>query len=104
MSLTPDHIRRVRGEILGHVYRNHHAQMSRLTHVLLWDILTRSGHFISEDEVITIIQDLCDRGYLKCETRRLGKTTTIVLHSIEITPKGRDLIEETLKPDPAVAL
>lgn len=100
MKLSPEHLVRLRREVLQHVYNNHAAQMHRLQHLTLLDILRRRGYStLAERDIITVIQTLCDRKYLTCETNIDDYTGDVLLHSIQITPSGCNLIEGFAKDE-----
>ncbi|MEZ2347415.1 hypothetical protein [Terriglobus sp. RCC_193] len=100
MKLSPDHLVRLRREVLQHVYNNHAAQMHRLQHLTLLDILRRRGYStLGERDIITVLQDLCDRKYLTCETEHDDWSGDLLLKSIEITPVGRNLVEGFAKDE-----
>lgn len=94
--------KRMRGMILQLLQTNHEQQRSRFDSSMLWSALVRGlGFDASENDVITVLQDLCDRGYIKYveqRNRRLGEYRIV---QIELCPKGRDLLEGTIE-DPAV--
>lgn len=94
--------KRMRGMILQLLQTNHEQQRSRFDSSMLWSALVRGlGFDASENDVITVLQDLCDRGYIKYveqRNRRLGEYRIVM---IELCPKGRDLLEGTTE-DPAV--
>ena len=79
------------------VFERHHNQQTRFSDVTLWSMLLRVGFSLGQDEVVTVLQDLCDRGYVRFEeekNRRTGRTTIAL---IQVTPKGRDLVERGSK-------
>jgi hypothetical protein len=96
--------KRLRGTILQLLCTNHDAQASRFDATALWSALVRGLNFdASRNEVKTVIQDLCGRGYCTCKERKNLETGEVFLSQIELTPKGRDLLEGTIE-DPAVEL
>lgn len=97
-------VRQLRAAILQIVYDNHFRQRSRLRLVPLLGALTRLFFDVSEDELITVLQDLKERKYLdfKRDEERYRKNREIVIGEIEIKPAGRDLVEKT-NVDPAVS-
>ena len=97
-------MKRLRGAILQLLCTNHDAQSSRFDATALWSALVRGLNFdASRNEVKTILQDLCGRGYCTCVERKDKNTGEVWISQIELTPKGRDLLEETIT-DPAVEL
>jgi hypothetical protein len=69
----------------------------------LYGAVTRLYFDVSEDEFITVLQDLKERGYLSFQRdeelyRKKRKT---MIGEIQVLPAGRDLVEKT-RVDPAV--
>ena len=96
-------MKRLRGAILTLVYTGHRDQRSRLDDVALWGLMQDLQFDVGQDDVITLLQDLEERELLsfKEKKNRLNNRTEISL--IQITPKGRDLVEGTIT-DAAVVL
>jgi hypothetical protein len=95
--LLADNIRQLRSAILQIVYE------SRLRMIPLYGAVTRLYFDVSEDEFITVLQDLKERGYLSFQRdeelyRKKRKT---MIGEIQVLPAGRDLVEKT-RVDPAV--
>jgi hypothetical protein len=101
--LTNDHIKRYRGEILRLLAVNHRGQKSRLDHVTMWYSLRGIGCDVGEDDVLTLLQDMCDRGYVRYDETRDRKTNEVRISKIEITSGGRDVFEGT-RSDAAIYL
>lgn len=104
--LTPmdvDMTRRLRGEILKLVYENHRAQKTRLDDALLWSVLRRLMFDVNRNQVLTLIQDLGERGYLHFAQQKDDYTGRVWIRDIQILPTGRDLVEGSYE-DPGVAL
>ncbi len=99
--LDPKGARQLRGMILRLVYVNHNAQGTRLNSTLIWGVLDREGWRFSLDDVLTMTQDLSDRGYLRFQKMRDPVKNRWHLFAIELTAEGRDLFDG-LKEDPAV--
>lgn len=101
-------VRRLRGAVLELVYARHSEQQSRMDHVALWSMLRELQHDAGENDVLTVLQDLKDRGYLTFSEKKNRLTNRTEISLIQITPKGRDLVEEVVSkgtsPDAAVAL
>jgi hypothetical protein len=102
--LQGDSVRELRATVLKIVYENHLQQRSRLRLVPLYGAVSRLFFDVSEDEMITVMQDLKERGYLSYQRdealyRKKRKT---VIGEIQILPAGRDLVEKT-RVDPAVS-
>lgn len=93
--------RRLRGVILKLIYQNHDRQEPRLDDVMLAGVLERLQYDISVDMVRTTVQDLGDRGLLNFDQIRDRRNGEVFIRKIQITPKGRDLVEGTAS-DPAV--
>ncbi len=102
--LQGDNVRELRATILQLVYENHLKQRSRLRLLPLYGAVTRLFFDVSENELLTVIQDLKERGYLTFERDEelYRKTRKTVIGEIQILPAGRDLVEKT-KADPAVS-
>jgi len=94
--------KRLRGMILELLQTNHDEQKSRFDSTMLWSALVRGlGFDASENDVITMLQDLRGRSYIsytEIKNLRLGVYRIV---QIELCPKGRDLLEGTIA-DPAV--
>jgi hypothetical protein len=70
----------------------------------LWSALLRGLCFdVSKNEVKTLLQDLGDRGYLRFNRVLNHDTGDAYLVQVELTAKGRDLLEGTIT-DPAVEI
>jgi hypothetical protein len=87
--------KRLRGEILELVDEGHQEQRSRFTDVILWGVLQRLKYDVSQNDVITVLQDLKDRSYLTFEQDKDRRTGVVRISQIQITPRGRDLLEGT---------
>jgi hypothetical protein len=97
-------LKRLRGAILELLRDNHDRQWSHLDATALWSALLRGLRFdVSKNEVKTLLQDLGDRGYVRYIQQKDNDTGEVFLVQIELTAKGRDLLEETIT-DPAVEL
>jgi DNA-binding PadR family transcriptional regulator len=97
-------LKRHRGVILQFLDSNHFQQLSRMDDVEMWGLMMDMGYRVGQEYVITLLQDLSDRGYvtLRPEMNRLNGRTH--LKQIQITPKGRDLVNRTGGEDPAVLI
>jgi hypothetical protein len=88
--------------ILELLQTNHDQQRTRFDSSMLWSALVRGlGFDASENDVMTVLQDLCGRGYVKYTELKNLKKGEYRIVQIELTPKGRDLLEGTIE-DPAV--
>lgn len=95
--------RRMAGRILTLVMRNHVLQHSRLDHLDLLSVMSEDLHYdISENLLLTLCQDMEERGYLKFEQEK-DKDNVVSLRRIQITPAGRD-IARGIKSDDAVQI
>ncbi len=101
MTTDVSQSKRVRGAIVDMLYVRHQMQQSRVDHVQLWHMLRDIGHDIGENDAITQVQDLGDRGYLTFTSTRNRFTNRTSITLIQLTARGRDLKEETIV-DPAV--
>jgi predicted transcriptional regulator len=100
-ALAVEAWKRLRGQILELVDEGHKEQRSRLTAIILWGVLQRLKYDVSENDVITLLQDLKERGYLALNEEKNRRNGYVTISQIQITPRGRDLLEGTLT-DPAV--
>ncbi len=97
-------MKRLRGAILQLLQTNHDEQKTRFDATALWTALVRGlGFDASRNEVKTTLQDLCDRGYVRYKDKKNNDTGEVTIWQIEMTAKGRDLVEETIE-DAAVEL
>jgi hypothetical protein len=93
--------RRLRGVILKLIAQNHEKQQMRLDDITLTGVLERLQYDVYVDLVRAMLQDLHERALLEFIEERNRKTGEIFIRKIQITPKGRDLVEGTIG-DPAV--
>ncbi len=94
----------LRGNILDLLRTTHDGQHSHLTSSTVWNALVRGlGYDVTKNEVTTMLQDLGGRGYVTFQRHKNEIDGNVRLLELEITPKGRDLLEGTIK-DPAVEL
>jgi hypothetical protein len=99
--LAVELVKRLRGLILELVNEGHQEQRSRYSDVVMWGVLQRLKHDVSQNELITVLQDLKERGYLSFFQEKDRRTGVVRISQIQITPAGRDLLEGT-DSDPAV--
>lgn len=101
--LQADNIRNLRAAILQIIYDNHFERRSRLRLTPLHGALDRLRFEVSEDELVTVLEDLKERGYLTFskDEQKWRKSRELVIGEIQIMPAGRDLVEKT-RNDPAV--
>ncbi len=90
--------RQLRGLILTLVYVNQRRQGNRLTSTVIRGTLQREGYQFSRNDVLTILQDLKDRDYLRYSQMR-DDDERLFIFNIEITAIGRDLIDGYIPDD-----
>ena len=96
--------KRLRGAILKLLQTNHNQQSTRFDSTALWSALVRGlGFDASRNDVMTMLQDLCGRMYVVYKEKKNDDTGEVRIWQIELTPRGRDLLEETVE-DAAVEL
>lgn len=100
--MIPEKARRMRGAMLMVLCGNHNRQAARMDDVSIGRALMSLLFDVSANEVVTVLQDLKDREYVRFVPRRNSLTGRTYLEQIEITARGRDLVEESSRPDPAV--
>lgn len=93
--------KRLRGHVLRYVYNGHRAQAMKSDDLMVWGFLMDLGFRVGQKETIATVQDLCERGYLKCTEAFDEREGCTHLRAIMITPAGRDLVEK-LKRDEAI--
>jgi hypothetical protein len=96
---SPAAARQLRGVLLRLLYVNHNRQLHRPSSTALWSVVQRKGYEFVREDIITILQDLKQRGYVVYEQMR--DAGSVRLLSIEITHRGRDVCDK-YKSDPAV--
>jgi hypothetical protein len=92
--------RQLRGLILTLVYLNQNRQGSRLTSTVIRGTLQREGYQFNRNDVLTILQDLRDRDYVRYSQVRDDDGRMFVF-DIELAARGRDLVDGIIA-DPAV--
>jgi hypothetical protein len=90
----------LRGLILTMVYINHKRQRRRLTSTVIHGTIAREGYRFTKNDVLTAIQDLRDRDYLRYQ-QVLDADQSVFIQAIELTAQGRDLVDRRFD-DPAV--
>lgn len=88
--------KRTRAVIVELLQNRHSEQKSRPDHVLMWHMLNDLGCDVGENDVLTLLQDLQDRGYVNYREDKDRRTRRVDISQIQLTPKGRDLIEGTI--------
>jgi hypothetical protein len=101
-EVNPEVSRRLRGCILRLLRARHDAQLTRMDDVALTHALQNLAYSVGINLVVTLLQDLGDRGYIRFTQRRDFLTGRVRLDKLELSSAGRDLVEENVKPDPAV--
>lgn len=116
-TLDAAEARRLRGAILDVLYQRHRAQKSRLDAVMLFAVMRRDLLYdIGLNDVVTILQDLRERGCVQFTEHRVGKdgrpvslgdpqptpTAEVIISKVQITPRGRDLVERNVEKDPGI--
>lgn len=96
-------MKRLRGAVLTFVYSGHRQQESRLDDVGLWGLMQDMQFDVGQDDVITLLQDLKDRQLLSFNEKKNRRSNRTEISLIQITAKGRDLVEGTVI-DAAVVL
>jgi hypothetical protein len=87
---------RLRGAILELVDEGHKEQRARMNDLVLWGVLQKLQYDVSQNDVLAILQDLGERGYLQFSQEKNWRTHEVRISKIQITPKGRDLLEGTI--------
>jgi len=96
MSVTPAQIRRLRGVVLKLVGMQHANQRHRYDDYSLLETLERL-HFPAHLNLVrTIVQDLIERQCLTAEQVRDRRAGEVAIYKIQITPRGRDILEGTI--------
>ena len=103
METNTERLRRIRGKILQLVALNHEQQGTQLDDIHLWDLLVREGFDVSQNYVITRLEELDDRSYLRFESERNDRTGEQSLRRIKITASGRNVVER-LSTDIAILI
>lgn len=101
-AMRPDVARRLRGHILMLLRARHNLQKSRMDDVELTSALQSLGYSLLTQDVVTLVQDLGDRKFVRYIQRRNWLTNRVCLERIELTSSGRDQAEENLPTDPSV--
>ena len=96
-------LKRRRGAVLGFIYTGHTELLSRMDNMMLWGLMQELGFGVGQDEVLTLLQDLRERGYLKFEEKKNRLSGRTEISKIAITPAGRDVVER-IKDDAGVLL
>lgn len=92
---------RFRGEVLSLLAGRHLNQMSRMDDTAMCRTLQSLAWDVEIKDVVTILQDMSGRYWVKYEYCHDKDAGRVYLHTIEICPEGQDLVDET-KRHPAV--
>lgn len=95
MQIDAAQMKRLRGMLIELVNGRHVAQQSRADHVMLWHMARDLGCDVGENDVVTALQDLFDRGYVRYTEDKDRKTNSVRITLVQLTPAGRDLLEGT---------
>jgi DNA-binding MarR family transcriptional regulator len=87
--------RRLRGEILKLLYENHEAQRARMDALTLASVLESLKFDVHVNLVSGLLDDLKERGFVSFEKLRNRVTGELSIRQVQITPKGRDIVEKT---------
>ena len=101
-DLTPKKARRMRGQILLLLRSRHNVQGSRFDSVALTRTLQDLAFDVNLIDVLTLLQDLQDRRYVRFTARPNSRTGRQYFEKIELTAAGRDQVEENVATDPAL--
>ena len=96
-------IRRHRGLVLQLAHTNREDQLSRMDDVELWGALLDLRIEVGQNTVLSLLQDLKDRGYLRFDESRDRLTGRMRCRKIELCGAGCDLVEHT-RTDEAVLI
>ena len=92
---------RFRGEVLVLLSGHHLAQKSRMDDTAVCRTMQSLAWDVEIKDVVTILQDMQGRNWVKFESCRDRSALRVYLHTIEICPDGQDLVDETTR-HPAV--
>lgn len=92
---------RFRGEVLTVLSGRHLNQKSRMDDTALCRTLQGLAWDVGIKEVVTILQDMGGRNWVKFISCKDPDANRVYLHTVEICPDGQDLVDETTR-HPAV--
>ncbi len=101
MSFDAAAKRVLRRLILQLLQENHEAQRRRMNDAHLLAVLRNLQYDIVLNELLTMLQELSGRGYIKYDILRNERDREIRLQKLEITPLGVDVYEGT-RTDPSI--
>ena len=87
-------MKRWRGVIVELVYDGHRKQESRMDALVLWGLMRDLGHDVSQNDVLTLCQDLKKMGFLDFQQERLPLNNEVRISQIELTGDGLLLAEQ----------
>src|SRR5579871_2520984 len=90
-----ERIRRFRGHILELLCSRHRQQMHRFRDSELTLMLQRLAVPCEINDVVTCLQDMGDRDWVKYRQEYVQSVDRTELTQIEIRPSGRDICEQT---------
>ena len=93
--------KRYRGAILQFVHTNREDQGSRMDDIQLWGLLQELNFEVGQNEVLSMLQDLESRQYLRFAVKKNRYSGRTEISQIELTSRGCDLVERIME-DPAV--
>jgi hypothetical protein len=94
--------KRFRGDVLNVLAARHLTQRSRMDDVQICLALQSLSWQCEMNDVVTILQDMQGRGWVKFKDRRSQVTRRVELFEVEICPEGQDLVDDTTR-HPAVS-
>jgi hypothetical protein len=97
----PDRKKQFRGEVLRMLAVRHGQQQSRMDDVALCHALRSLAWEVDLNDVVTILQEMQGRGWVKFRQLRSIYNRRVELSQIEILPDGQDLYDQTTT-NPAV--
>lgn len=96
-------LKRWRGVIVELVYDGHRKQESRMDALVLWGLMRDLGHDVSQNDVLTLCQDLKKMGFLDFQQERLAINNEVRISQIELTGNGL-LLAESEQTHPLVRI
>jgi hypothetical protein len=100
---NPTVLTRWRGIVLELVYDAFRKKEPRYDYVMLWGMMRKLGQDLGLNDVIFVLRQLQDRGYVDFTEEKNKFTNETRITDVVIEPKGCDLVEQ-LSKDPAVTI
>lgn len=94
--------KRFRGDVLNVLAARHLSQRARMDDVQICLALQSLAWPCEMGDVVTILQDMSGRGWVKFKDRRNKITQRVELFEVEICPEGQDLVDDVSR-NPAVS-